>query len=139
MADELRSHMRRLLPEPMMPSRYVRLDRLPTTASGKVDRAALPAAERAPADAAGVYVAPQGGVEVQVARTWSEILGVERIGADTSFFDLGGHSLLATQVVARLSAAFGVDVPLRVMFERPTVRGVAEAVEELRTRAYEAV
>ncbi|MDQ3898237.1 MAG: phosphopantetheine-binding protein, partial [Actinomycetota bacterium] len=76
----------------------------------------------------GTYVPPQGELEEQVAAVWSEVLGIERIGAETNFFDLGGHSLLATRVVSRLSAALEREVPLRLMFEKPTVSALAQAL-----------
>jgi amino acid adenylation domain-containing protein len=138
LAEELRLHMRSRLPEPMVPTRFVRLERLPTTSSGKVDRSALPAPDRPDADPGGVYLEPRGTVELQVAKVWSEILGIERIGVDMNFFDHGGHSLLATQVVSRLSGVFGVEIPLRVMFERPTIRGLADAVASMRGREQDA-
>jgi acyl carrier protein len=126
----LRAHLRARLPEYMVPSAVVLLDALPLTASGKVDRNALPAPGGAGAGSAGGYVAPRGPVEEAVAGVWAEVLGVERVGAHDNFFELGGHSLLATQVLSRLREAFPVNIPLRRLFEAPTVANLALAITE---------
>jgi amino acid adenylation domain-containing protein len=123
---ELRAWLRERLPEPMVPSAFVALEELPLTASGKTDRRALPAPD---APAAREHVAPRGEMEERVAALFAEVLGVERVGAHDDFFDLGGHSLLATRVAARLHKLTGVEVPVRVLFESPTVAGVAAWVE----------
>ncbi|HEY4596324.1 MAG TPA: amino acid adenylation domain-containing protein, partial [Thermoanaerobaculia bacterium] len=125
-ADALRAALRKELPEHMVPSWLLSLDALPLTASGKVDRKALPApdAERSGRE----FVAPEGEVQERLAAIWAEILRVERVGARDSFFELGGHSLIATQVLSRVREAFGVELPLRALFETPTVAGLAEAV-----------
>ncbi len=116
------------LPDYMVPSAYVELEELPRTISGKVDRGALPAAG---AESSGTeYVAPRTAVEELLAESWQQLLSRERIGIDDNFFRLGGHSLLATQVMSRVRETFGVEVGLRVLFERPTVRSLGEAVEE---------
>ncbi len=113
------------LPDAMVPSAVVVLDTLPLTANGKVDRAALPAPSFA--DRSG-YVAPRTEVERQVAAVFAEVLGVGRVGLEDDFFRLGGHSLLATQLVARVRERFGVELPLRALFERPVVGDFARAV-----------
>ncbi|HEU4508037.1 MAG TPA: amino acid adenylation domain-containing protein [Pyrinomonadaceae bacterium] len=116
------------LPDYMVPSAYVELEELPRTISGKVDRRALPAVG---AEASGVeYVAPRTAVEELLVESWKQLLARERIGIEDNFFRLGGHSLLATQVMSRVRETFGVEVGLRVLFERPTVRGLAEVIEE---------
>ncbi|HEU0079849.1 MAG TPA: condensation domain-containing protein, partial [Longimicrobiaceae bacterium] len=131
-ADALRSHMRQGLPEYMVPSAFVVLDRLPLTANGKVDRKALPAPELASAEDG--YVAPRTPVEEVLAGIWAEVLRLERVGVHDSFFDLGGHSLLATRVVSRVRAVFATELPLRALFEGPTVAELARAVEGERRR-----
>ncbi|HEX2077177.1 MAG TPA: condensation domain-containing protein, partial [Longimicrobium sp.] len=129
-ADEVREHLRGRLPEHMLPGAIVRLDALPLTANGKLDRKALPVPELASAEEK--YVAPRTPVEEVLAGIWAEVLRLERVGVEESFFDLGGHSLLATRVVSRVRELFGVDLPLRALFEGPTVAEVAGRVEEIR-------
>jgi amino acid adenylation domain-containing protein len=123
--DDLRAHARRLLPEYMVPSTCVLLPALPLTPNGKVDRRALPAPEFGTGDAA-EPVAPRNAEEETLARLFADVLGLERIDIHADFFDLGGHSLLATQLVARVQKSFGGEVPLRLLFEAPTVAGFAE-------------
>jgi acyl carrier protein len=101
---------------------------LPLTANGKLDRQALPTPDLSAAAVEG-YVAPQTPVEEVVAGIWQELLHVERVGVTDNFFELGGHSLLATQVISRLRSVLAVDVPLRSLFEQPTVAGLAQFVE----------
>jgi amino acid adenylation domain-containing protein len=128
-ADALRAHLRQSLPEYMVPLAFVPLDRLPLTPNGKLDRKALPAPEHE-ADA-GRYVAPRTGTEELLAEIFAEVLRLDRVGVEESFFDLGGHSLLATRVEARVRERFGVDLPLRAIFETPAVSGLAPRVEQL--------
>ncbi|HSF42618.1 MAG TPA: amino acid adenylation domain-containing protein, partial [Thermoanaerobaculia bacterium] len=118
-----------------MPSAVVLLPELPLTPNGKVDRKALPAPEAGVPERA-VLSAPRTPVEEILAAIWAEVLGVERVGIEDGFFDLGGHSLSAIQVVSRVRSAFGVELPLRLLFEEPTPAGLAPHVEEaLRARA----
>jgi amino acid adenylation domain-containing protein len=125
----LRASLGERLPEYMVPAAFVVLDSLPVTPNGKVDRAALPAPDPGRAAAAGEYVAPRTPAEARVAAVWSEVLGTERVGAHDDFFALGGHSLLATRVVSRVREALGVELPLRALFEAPTVAGLAARLE----------
>jgi len=127
-AAGLRQHLRDLLPDYMVPTAFVVLESLPLTPSGKVDRRALPAPEGGRLHPSPVYVAPRTALEEVLAGIWSEVLGVERVGVQDNFFALGGHSLLAAQVVSRLGEALEVEVPLRRLFEVPTVLGLAEAL-----------
>ncbi|HYH80510.1 MAG TPA: amino acid adenylation domain-containing protein, partial [Longimicrobium sp.] len=129
-AAALREHLRRSLPEYMVPSAFVFLDALPLTPNGKLDRKALPAPELAPAEDR--YVAPRTPVEEVLAEIWAEMLRLERVGVEESFFELGGHSLLATRVVSRVRELFGVELPLRALFEHRTVAELAGRVEEMR-------
>ncbi|HLL45320.1 MAG TPA: condensation domain-containing protein, partial [Longimicrobiaceae bacterium] len=124
LGPELRSFAQERLPEHMVPSAYVVLEALPLTPSGKVDRRALPAPEGRPEQDGG-YEAPRGALEEALAGIWAEVLGIERVGAQEDFFALGGHSLLATQVVSRMRQALGAEVPLRALFEHPTIRALA--------------
>jgi amino acid adenylation domain-containing protein len=123
-AAELRRHLAAELPEYMVPAAFVVLDGLPRTGSGKVDRRALPAPD-APGAPAESYVAPESEAERRLAEIWAEVLRVERVGTRDDFFALGGHSLLATQVVSRVRQAFGAELPLRALFEHPTVTELA--------------
>ncbi|HST58365.1 MAG TPA: amino acid adenylation domain-containing protein [Longimicrobium sp.] len=127
---ELRAHVRQSLPEYMVPAAFVVLDALPLTPNGKVDRDALPAPEFA--GAVERYVEPRTPAEEVLAGIWAEVLRLERVGAEDNFFEVGGHSLLATRVVSRIRAVFGVELPLRALFEGPTVAEMAGRVEELR-------
>ncbi|HEX6751684.1 MAG TPA: amino acid adenylation domain-containing protein, partial [Longimicrobium sp.] len=128
--EALRAHLRRSLPDYMVPSAFVFLDALPLTPNGKLDRKALPAPEYASAEDR--YVAPRTPVEEVLAGIWAEVLRLERVGVTESFFDLGGHSLLATRVVSRIRELLGVELPLRALFEGPTVAEMAGRVEEMR-------
>ncbi|MFF7566135.1 non-ribosomal peptide synthase/polyketide synthase, partial [Streptomyces pseudovenezuelae] len=127
--DTLRDLAGRRLPDFMVPSVFVELTALPLTTNGKLDRAALPAPEHAQRRQ-GPYVAPAAGTEEVLAGIWARLLGVDRVGAEDSFFALGGHSLLAAQVMSRIRETFGAELPLAVLFERPTVRQLAEAVAD---------
>ncbi|HEX2094417.1 MAG TPA: amino acid adenylation domain-containing protein, partial [Longimicrobiaceae bacterium] len=123
---ELREHLRGRLPEYMLPSAFVVLDALPLTPNGKVDRRALPDPELEPE---GAFVAPRTPTEEVLAGIFAELLRREQIGAHDNFFHLGGHSLLAMQVVARVRHALGAEIPVRTLFERPTLTELALAVE----------
>jgi acyl carrier protein len=127
---ELRRLIRARLPEHMVPSTFVRLDALPLTPSGKVDRLALPAPDRVRPDLNGTFVAPRTPVEEVLAGIWTQVLGVKQVGIHDDFFELGGHSLLATQVMSRLRNAFHVELPVRSLFEAPTVAGLALTVSQ---------
>jgi len=126
--EAARVTLKRMLPEHMVPSGYVGLSRLPMTASGKIDRNALPTVETEVAAAAAGYVAPRTVMEALVAAVFAELLGVPQVGVRDGFFDLGGHSLLAVRVVSRLAAATSKELPVRAVFEHPTVEGLAQAL-----------
>ncbi|MBV1856199.1 amino acid adenylation domain-containing protein [Catellatospora sp. NEAU-YM18] len=125
---ELRAALKRRLPDYMVPTAYVRLDKLPLTPSGKLDRRSLPAPQRG-RDANAAFEAPATPTEVTVAGIWAEVLDLETIGRDDDFFDLGGHSLLATQVIAKLRRAAGAGVSVMDLFKNRTVRELAALVD----------
>ncbi|WP_223632375.1 amino acid adenylation domain-containing protein [Corallococcus sp. EGB] len=134
-AGALREWLRERVPEHMVPVVYGRLEALPLTASGKVDRAKLPALTAEATPRAQAFTAPRTPVEQLIADQWAELLKVERVGLTDNFFDLGGHSLIGTQVVSRLRELFGVELPLQQVFDAPTVELLAARVETLRARS----
>ncbi|QSQ26344.1 amino acid adenylation domain-containing protein [Pyxidicoccus parkwayensis] len=129
-SQALRAFLRKTLPEYMVPSAFVALDALPVTQNGKVDRRALPHPDSVGAgERGGEPVAPRTPVEEQVAALMCHVLRRERVGVHDDFFALGGHSLLATQLLSRIQHTLGVEVPLRAMFEGPTVADLARQIE----------
>ena len=133
-SDELREFLRTRLPDFMIPAAFVALESMPLTASGKVDRKALPTGpasgcpEQRP-ELQVAYVAPRNETESGLAEIWQEVLHVDRVGIHDNFFALGGHSLLATQVVSRIARRWHADLPLREMFQSPTIAELAERVD----------
>lgn len=128
--EELRSALQNTLPDYMIPANYIFLDELPLTPNGKVDRKALPEPDRARPDIAEHYVAPRNAVEQVLTGIWADVLGIEKVGVHDSFFDLGGHSILVTQLVSRVRDTLNVDIPLRTLFEIPTVAGLSEWLQK---------
>jgi hypothetical protein len=131
-AHDLRRFARQRLPEPMVPSAFVLLDALPLMANGKVDRRSLPLPDKTRPQQERTFVAARTPVEEVLAGIWAQVLDIPAVGIHDDFFDLGGHSLLAAQVIVRVRDALLVDLPLRCLFDAPTVAGLAEAVEALR-------
>jgi amino acid adenylation domain-containing protein/FkbM family methyltransferase len=129
----LRRYMQQRLPEPMLPAAFVSLQALPLTGNGKVDRQALGRLAPETMRAAGEQVGPRTATEDLLAGIWAQALGLERVGVEESFFELGGHSLLATRVTSRIKEVFGVTLPLRALFDTPTVAGLASQIEVLRS------
>ena len=126
--DALRTYLKQHLPDYMVPAALVTLAKIPLTSNGKIDRKALPPPEHAQAQTH-AYVAPATPTEEVVASIWAEVLRCDRVSTSDNFFDLGGHSLMATQVVSRIREHFRVELAMRVLFEKPTVQGVSQAVE----------
>jgi acyl carrier protein len=127
---ELRGFLALKLPDYMIPAAFVLPDTLPLTTNGKVDHQALPAPDRDRPELDPTYLAPRTPVDEELAALWAEALGVERVGIHDNFFALGGHSPLATRVVSRVRQTFGVELPLRALFEAPTIADLAAAVVE---------
>jgi thioester reductase-like protein len=126
--ESLRSLLKEKLPEYMIPSAFVVLKALPLTPNGKIDRQALPAPSIA-ANFTDTFVGPRTPGEEILAGIWSQLLNLKKVGIHDNFFDLGGHSLLITQLLAKVRESFQVELPLRVLFEAPTVAGLAEKIE----------
>ncbi|MFY2559093.1 amino acid adenylation domain-containing protein [Corallococcus terminator] len=127
--SELRARLQTRLPEYMVPSAFVSLPTLPLAPTGKVDRKALPVPRAE--EARGGHVAPRTAMERVVAEVFGPLLGLERVSVEAHFFELGGHSLLATQAVSRLKEVIGRELPVRVLFESPTVAQLAEHLEDV--------
>jgi len=128
----VREFIQQKLPNYMVPQAFVLLDALPLTPNGKVDRRALPTPDIATRNLSTGFVAPRTPTEAKLAQIWSEVLGVERIGVNDNFFELGGHSLLATQVIYRLRESFQVELPLRCLFESPTIAELDKSISQHR-------
>jgi acyl-CoA synthetase (AMP-forming)/AMP-acid ligase II/acyl carrier protein len=127
---DLRTFLRDKLPEYMVPSFFLMLDQIPLTANGKVDRRALPAPDNARPGLEESFVGPRTPIEKALVEIWTDVLGINRIGVNDSFFDLGGHSMLATQLVSRARQAFKVNFPLQRLFSAPTIFSMALTIEE---------
>ena len=132
--EPLKEHLRRRLPEYMVPATFVTLDALPLTVNGKVDRKRLPIPDASrPLDKQ--YVAPRTSNEKLVAAIWSKTLGLEQVGMGDGFFELGGDSLSAIRVMAEIERAAGVNIPLRLLFQQGTVEKLAEAIDGQQSRS----
>jgi amino acid adenylation domain-containing protein len=128
-STDLRGFLRERLPEAMVPSAFVWVDALPRTASGKLDRRALPA-PAGDADDGAAYVAPRTPLEETIAAVWREVLGVPRVGVHDDFFALGGNSLVALRLIARIRQAAGAEVPVAALLQGPTVEQLARTVAD---------
>ncbi|MEG3905890.1 amino acid adenylation domain-containing protein [Microcoleus sp. B4-C5] len=126
--SDLRHFLKQKLPDYMIPAAFVMLDNLPLTPTGKVDRRALPSPELRP-DLELTFVSPRTPIEEILASIWACVLGIEQVGVHDNFFELGGHSLLATQVISRVCDTMSVELPLRSLFEAPTIAELASRVE----------
>ena len=123
--SDLRSFLRNELPEHMIPSTFVRLDKMPLTANGKINRQALPQPSTDRPVLKSEYLAPRNDTEVQLATVWEEVLGVKSLGMQDDFFELGGHSLIAVRLFAEIEDKFGKKLPLATLFEAPTISQLA--------------
>ncbi|MBN1451246.1 MAG: amino acid adenylation domain-containing protein [Anaerolineales bacterium] len=140
-SSQLREFLRQKLPEYMVPSIFVNLESLPLTPNGKVDRKGLPPPSQARPDLRAPYVAPRTPLELELSEICAQVLGLESqngnpvVGINDNFFDLGGHSLLGTRLVFLLREKYGLeaaDLPLRALFEQPTVANLARTIERVR-------
>ena len=128
--QELRQFVRQRLPEYMTPALFVRLEALPRTANGKIDRARLPKLEASRSATATEFLAPRSGVEQQIAQIWQQVLKLEQVGVHDNFFDLGGHSLLLAQVHSQLREVFRIDLALIKLLEYPTISALAKYLDQ---------
>uniref|UniRef100_UPI0036DE2A6C amino acid adenylation domain-containing protein n=1 Tax=Photorhabdus sp. RM322S TaxID=3342825 RepID=UPI0036DE2A6C len=131
LANNLREHLSKVLPEYMVPTAFVRLDTFPLTPNGKLDRKALPVPGE-DAFARQKYADPQGETEIALAAVWRELLGIEKISRHDNFFALGGHSLLAVRVMNRIMTVLGVELPLTALFNSPSLAALAQTVQAQR-------
>jgi acyl carrier protein len=129
--DQLREFLLHRLPDYMIPAKFVPSASLPRTPSGKIDRLALPACVPASPTTTTEFVAPRSPLEQEISRLWCEVLGLERVGVNDNFFEIGGHSLIAGQLFARLRKMLKIDLPLRQLYERPTIAALAELIISL--------
>lgn len=125
---ELRTYLRDRLPDYMIPSAFMTLDEFPLTPNGKIDKKALPAPDQSRPELESEYVAPRNEIEEKLAKICVELLTVEKVGIYDNFFELGGHSLLATQFISHIREEFDVELPLRTLFETPTVAELGEKI-----------
>ena len=128
---ELRDFLRTTLPDYMIPAAFVRLESLPVTNNGKVDRTALPAPNGSNTLRDATFVAPRSPVEERLSEILAKLMGLEQVGVTDNFFMLGGHSLLGTQVIARVRDVFRVELPLRTLFDSPTIADLSQEIEQL--------
>ena len=133
-AADLRAHLANALPQFMIPAVFIRLDKLPLTLNGKVDRQALPRPTRENIQAARNQVGPQTETQRSLETIWSQLLNVEHVGIHNEFFELGGHSLLALRAVSRIRDVFNVEIALETVFLKPTIAALAEAIEEAKAK-----
>jgi amino acid adenylation domain-containing protein len=132
---DVRAHLAEELLESMIPTHYIRLERMPLTSNGKIDRSALPEPTAENIQSAQAFVAPSTETEKTLTALWCDLLKIESIGRHDNFFDLGGESLLVMRAVSRMRKTFDVDVQLRNLFERPTLAELAEVIDGMRWAA----
>ena len=129
-ASSLRSALAENLPDYMIPTLFVTLDKLPLRNHNKLDRSALPDPGQARPELDALFAAPQTPTEKTLAKIWSEALNIEPIGVNDNFFDLGGQSLLAAQIISKTRTAFQIEIALRALFDNPTIATFAIAIEQ---------
>ena len=134
--DKLREHLAANLPDYMIPSHFVRMDKFPLMPNGKVNRKALPAPDVNPRS---VYVAPKNKMEEILSQIWSEVLGREKVGINDNFFELGGHSLKATDLASKIHKELDVKLPLKELFAQPTISGISEYLAVAKKSEYVAI
>jgi len=136
--SELREYLSKALPNYMIPSYFVKLDKLPLNPNGKIDRKALPEPDGS-ITAGAEYEVPRNKVEEKLTDIWKEVLSVSKIGINDNFFELGGHSLKATSLTAKIHKELNVKVPLRVIFDAPTIKGLSEYIKGMEENKYSSI
>jgi amino acid adenylation domain-containing protein len=134
--NELRSFLKTKLPDYMVPGAFVFLSAMPLTPNGKIDRRTLPAPDSSLRELENNFVAPSTPTEETLAAIWAEVLGLQKVGIHDNFFELGGHSLLATSVISRIQEAFKIELPLRHLFEAPTIASLSQVIETARLSGF---
>jgi acyl carrier protein len=137
--SELRRYLKERLPEYMVPGVWVEMERLPVTANGKLDRKGLPEPGGERPELESGYDEPGTETEKKLAEIWAQVLGVEKVGVHDNFFDLGGQSLLATQIVSRTRKVLQIELPLRRLFEFPTVAELVNVIARIQAEQTEAI
>ncbi|MEM7331932.1 MAG: amino acid adenylation domain-containing protein [Chloroflexota bacterium] len=130
-SSDLRQFMADQLPSYMVPAYFVRLQSVPLTTNGKVDRTALPNPTESRPDIESIYIEPESDIEIRLADIWAQTLNLSRVGIHDNFFELGGNSVPAVQIIARVNEQFGIELPIRTFFEQPTVEKISEAIEQV--------
>lgn len=130
-ASELREYLSREVPDFMIPTYFIRLEQMPLTANGKIDRSVLPHPQEGRPDLATTYEAPSTPLESQLSEIWARALNINRVGIQDNFFELGGSSLPAIQVIYSINQAFQVEYPLQRFFEQPTIAAMSQTIEDL--------
>lgn len=133
--ENLQRFLAKELPEYMIPAHFIEIEKFPVTPNGKLNRSALPKVDGT-INSGKEYVPPTNTIEERLAKLWSEILGIKKIGIEDSFFELGGHSLKATSLASRISKEFSVALPLRQIFKTPTIKGIGEYISRVDKKAY---
>ncbi len=128
--SELRAHLKKEIPEYMVPSSFVRMDKLPLTPNGKIDLKALPAPEQQNIETKGTFLAPRDSMEQVLAQLWAKVLKVKRVGLNDNFFELGGHSLLAVRIIVEIEKIYQRRLPLATLLQAPTVGALAEVLRK---------
>lgn len=136
-SSEIYAFLQEKLPAYMIPSAFIMIKELPLTPNGKVDKRALPLPDQSEVESEVNFVAPRTPMEETIAQIWREVLGLTQVGVESNFFDLGGHSLMATRVVSQIRERCGVELPLRVLFESPTIAALAEKLEQSESKETE--
>jgi acyl carrier protein len=126
--SSLRSFLKEKLPDYMIPSDFMEIGEVPLAPNGKIDRKALPLPEGVRPELEEAFVAPRSPIEEDLVKIWADVLHLDRVGIHDNFFDLGGHSLVATKVMSRVQKVFNLKLPLRTLFEAPTVAGFSLAI-----------